>query len=177
MCLRRADPGAVLASAVEIIVSPFPAVRPRLSHDESVAAGWQSGDYVITVGMSHHSGDTEDTPQIISNCDLFVINYRILVKWRLFQFCRYNSLQSSGQIQNSEQCLSFNHYHVYSSMYQPGFCSRLLYCLQLKSKSDIWIAQCWFMTGIPFVLDELQRSSAHTSTDIYILFYNRSRAV
>lgn len=48
--------------SIEIIASVFfppppsrPTVRPQLSHDKSVVAGWQSEDYVIIVGMSHRS--------------------------------------------------------------------------------------------------------------------------
>lgn len=53
--------------SVEIIVLPphpsVSTVRPQLSHDKSVGAGWQSEDYVIIVGMSHHSSSTVSVSQ------------------------------------------------------------------------------------------------------------------
>lgn len=48
-------PGGRVRSSVEIIAFLFLFPSTRLSHDESVGAGWQYEDHVITVGISHQS--------------------------------------------------------------------------------------------------------------------------
>lgn len=67
-----------MRSSIEIIASIFfsppsrPTVRPQLSHDKSVVAGWQSEDYVIIVGMSHRSRNSVSVLQIVIFSELFV---------------------------------------------------------------------------------------------------------